>query len=128
HKISGITANLLADVGFTDAPMNLSGTTDLLGQYSATCLLLLQEGHVNCHMHGKLICRYEPGDLLGLGRSLSLPGGQLSTDDSIVVQPLERDLLIEHISTDPGLLKLWSYFLIAHLSWHQQALAQEIRS
>lgn len=128
HKISDITANLLADLGFTDAPMSVPGAADLFSHHPATRLLLLQEGHVNCHMHGKLICRFEPGDLMGLNRSLSLPGGQLSTDDTIVVQPLERDQLIEHISTDPGLLKLWSYFLLANISWHQQALAQEIRS
>src|SRR5690554_6800438 len=128
QKISGISANFLADMHFIDAPMTVPGTADLLSHHPATRLLLLQAGHVNCHMHGKLICRYEPGDLLGIARSLSLPGGQLSTDDIITVQPIERDQLIEHISTDSGLLKLWSYFLIAQLSWHQQALAQEIRS
>lgn len=126
--IRGITANLLNDFAYSENAMTVPGTADVLSHHPNTRLLLLQEGHVNCHLDGKLICRYEPGDLLGLGRVLSLPGGILSSDEAIVVQPLERDALIAHIGADESLVKIWSYYLIAQLSWHQQCLAQEIRS
>lgn len=126
--IRGITANLFTAFTFEESPMTIPGAADILSHHPSTRLLLLREGHVACHLDGKLICRYEPGDLLGLARVLSLPGGILSTDEAVVVQPLERDALIAHITGDQGLLKLWSYYLIAQLSWHQQALAQEIRS
>ena len=126
-NIRKVTANLFATFKFTESPMTIPGTADILSHHPPTRLLLIQQGHIACHLDGKLVCHYEPGDLLGLTRILSLPGGVLSSDEAVVVQPLERDDLIAHIAADEALVKLWSYYLIAQLSWHQQALAQEIR-
>ena len=125
-KIRGIATNLLADLDLPTDPVTLPETADLLSHHENTRLLLLQEGKVNCHLDGKLVCSFEPGDLLGLTRALSLPSGTLSCDEPVKVIPIERDQLIAHISGDEGLLKLWTYYLVAHMSWYHQALAQEI--
>jgi len=126
-RIHEVCAEVLATLTPTTQEITLAPGDDLFAELTSTEVFLLRAGLVHCQVGDKTTICCEPGDLLGLSRTLGLPSATYSASETVTVQPLDREQLIKHICSDPDRQKLWSYYLIARLSWYQQALALEIR-
>ncbi|MDO3381947.1 cyclic nucleotide-binding domain-containing protein [Gilvimarinus algae] len=127
EKITSISKNLLEGLTPSAPVLTLTAATDLFNSRPASQIYQILDGQVSFEMAGKTVAQFERGDLIGLTRMLSLPAGTFSSNDPVRLQPLERDELITHVFGSESLQKLWSYYLVAQLSWYQQALAQEMR-
>ncbi|WP_339898506.1 cyclic nucleotide-binding domain-containing protein [uncultured Gilvimarinus sp.] len=127
QRIRDIASDIFATLTPHTGEITLAASDDLFAEQKNSQVFLLRAGQVQCQMAAKTIVCCEPGDLLGLPRTLSLPSAVFSASEDITVQPIERDELIKHVCSDANRQKLWSYYLIARLSWYQQALALEIR-
>ncbi|WP_041522784.1 cyclic nucleotide-binding domain-containing protein [Gilvimarinus agarilyticus] len=127
QRIRDIASEIFTTLTPSADEITLPASDDLFAEQKNSQVFLLRAGQVQCQMAAKTIVCCEPGDLLGLPRTLSLPSAVFSASEAITVQPIERDELINHICSDANRQKLWSYYLIARLSWYQQALALEIR-
>ncbi|WP_049723833.1 cyclic nucleotide-binding domain-containing protein [Gilvimarinus polysaccharolyticus] len=127
QRIRDIADQVLETLIPAATTITLAPSSDLFGELKSTQVFLLRSGQVHCHVGTKTIVCFEPGDLLGLPRTLGLPSAVFSATETITVQPIERDELIRHVCAEQSRQKNWSYYLIANLSWYQQALALEIR-
>jgi hypothetical protein len=127
QRIRDIASNVFETLTPSSTEITLAPSDDLFAELKSSQVFLLRAGQVQCQMAAKTIVCCEPGDLLGLPRTLSLPSAVFSATEAITVQPIDRDELINHVCSDESLQKLWSYYLVARLSWYQQALALEIR-
>jgi CRP/FNR family cyclic AMP-dependent transcriptional regulator len=124
----GLTETFLVGLAPLDAPIELEASRDLFAARPSTHLLLITEGHVDCGIDGKVVTRFEAGDLLGLPRSLGLQDGIFSSASPVNLTVYERDDLITHINGNAQLLKNWTYYLVCQISFYQQALGQELRA
>jgi hypothetical protein len=126
-RIGTIASDILSSLVPACEPLQLAPSTELFIEQEHSQVFVLQAGHVYGHLAGKTLICNEPGDLLGLSRTLDLPSATFSCTETITVQPLGRDELIEHVCANKQRQKLWSYYLIAQLNWYKQALALEAR-
>lgn len=124
----GLTETFLKDLAPAGEPISVDAASDIFASRSSTDLLLINEGHVDCAIDGKVVMRFEAGDLLGLPRSLSLPDGIFSSASPVRFTVYNRNDLITHISGNSQLLKNWTYYLVCQISFYQQALGQELRA
>ncbi|UTF59964.1 Crp/Fnr family transcriptional regulator [Gilvimarinus sp. DA14] len=127
QKITTIAQSLYDGLVLEAPEVTLQACDDIFSNAPNSRLYFVQSGQVYCRFAGKPTLMFSRGDILGLTRMLSLPGGTYYCDESVVLQPCDRDTLINYVCSEQSLQKLWSYFLVAQLSWLQQALAQEIR-
>jgi CRP/FNR family transcriptional regulator, cyclic AMP receptor protein len=122
-------ADLLCDqLAPTADIFSISESSDLFAELPPTQFLRIIEGQVEYSIKGKLVMCFEEGDLLGLPRTLNLPQGQYSCNQSIRVEPFERDGLLAHANSELKLQRTWAHFLLCNASFHEQALAQELRT
>lgn len=123
-----LAESLLADLPPAAESFSVQQTSDLFASLPATRLLLINEGQVAYRAQGKLVSHFAAGDLLGLSRSLNLPHGIASCDSPVRLTVYDRDELVAHVNSNEKLQKNWAHFLLCHISFYQQALAQEIRA
>ncbi|WP_020208317.1 Crp/Fnr family transcriptional regulator [Gilvimarinus chinensis] len=126
-KITSIAQSLHDGLKLDATTVFKQASTDLFANTPTSQLYLVRSGQIYFSIENKPTLIFSRGDIIGLTRMLSLPGGTYHCDETVELQPCDRDTLIHHVCSDESLQKLWSYFLVAQLSWLQQALAQEIR-
>lgn len=90
-------------------------------------LIRLVSGKLLCKQAGDNIYFLEPGDLIGLHRSLGLPFDAISAEEPVEVQVYNYTQLQQCIADDNTLLPIWSQYLIYNVSFFRLALSQEIR-
>lgn len=127
QKITTIAQSLYDGLKLDDAAITLQACDDIFSGTPNSQLYFVQSGQVYLQQEDKPTLMCSRGDILGLSRMLSLPAGTYYCDETVILQPCDRDTLINHVCSDESLQKLWSYFLVAQLSWMQQALAQQMR-
>ncbi len=127
EKLQNLTQLICADLA-SPGTETLAATNDLFAQRPDTQLLRLVEGQADYYVRGKLVMHFEPGDLLGLPRSLNLPSGEWRLAAPAQVQIFERDTLVKHVNNSTKLQRNWAHYLLCYQSFYEQALAQEIRA
>lgn len=125
-RLRDLVRLLLADCP-QQTPVKVLGT-DWLEQAPARQLYLLEQGRVRLQHQGKTVLVYEPGDLLGLSRSLKLPEGKLVADDQASLIPVNRDDLMAQANRSEDMQRHWALYLIAQTTLYREALSLEKRS
>lgn len=127
-KLRGLTELLCTQAAPADAPFTITSSSDIFDDIPPTRALLIIEGQVEYYLHNKLVMHLEPGDLLGLPRTLNLPQGQFSCDSPVTFLAYERDTLVEQANSDLKSQRNWAYLLLCSISYYEQALTQELRT
>lgn len=126
NRLRDLTRLLLADCP-KQAPISVQGS-DWLDQAPARQLFLLDQGRVKLQHQGKTVLVYEPGELLGLARSLKLPEGKLVAEGTVTLIPLSRDDLMAQANRSEEMQRHWALYLISLATLFRQALSLEKRS
>lgn len=98
-----------------------------IGSGDPHILIRLVSGKLLCKQANDNIYFLEPGDLIGLHRSLGLPFDAISAEEPVEVQVYNYSQLQQCIADDNALLPIWSQYLIYSASFFRLALSQEIR-
>lgn len=97
-----------------------------IGSNDPHILVRLVSGKLLCKQASDNIYFLEPGDLIGLHRSLGLPFDAISAEEPVEVQIYNYTQLQQCIANDNALLPVWSQYLIYNASFFRLALSQEI--
>jgi CRP/FNR family cyclic AMP-dependent transcriptional regulator len=124
----GLSEDLLRDLPSDGSPIHLDSTSDLLASQPPVRLFRLVAGQLRMLQDGKLIAIMEPGDLVGLSRSLQLPEGTLQSDAPIEIIPYQRDALLRHVGSSEALQRKWTYYLVCLANFFRNCFAQLIPS
>lgn len=119
-------SDLLRDLPADGDPVRLDSTSDLLASQPSTRLYRLAAGQLRMLDDGKLIAFIEPGDLVGLSRSLQLPEGTLQSDAPIELIPYQLETLMHHLGRSEALQKKWTYYLVCVASYFRNCLAGQV--
>lgn len=128
EKLRAQVRELLKDLQPCGEPVNLSGDQDIFANIPNSTVFLVQSGQLSYSHTGKTAYILEPGDLVGLSRTLGLPIGTVKTSEPTQLLPYDRTKLITHVNSDEQKQKLWAYYLISRSTFFREGLAQEIRS
>ncbi len=109
-------------------PIEFSNCSDVFNNQPTSRLFRIEYGQICYRVRGKSVTLFEVGDLIGITRALNLNDGVFNCDECTQLIPYDRDELIAHVNSDDKLHKQWSHYLICHIAFYQQALAQEIRA
>lgn len=130
--LKDLTDQLFAALPAT-TPITISPCDDIFDALTQTShcnqhsLIYLQEGELHCKQDDKSVYFAEPGDLLGLHRSLDLPCTSVSNDAPATVKIYQYEQIQEALSSNRALLDIWSQYLICNASFFRLALTEEIR-
>lgn len=114
--------------GLAAATETAAAGTNLLAARSASCVLRLLDGQVNYYLDDKLLWQCESGDLLGLTRSLDLPGGEWRATEPVTLAVYERDNWLAHVYASPERQQAWTHYLLCQQSFLELTLAQHQRA
>ncbi len=115
-------------LGLAAATETAAAGTDLLAARPTASLLRLLDGQVNYYLDGKLLWQCEPGDLLGLTRSLDLPGGEWRAAEPVTLAVYDRDAWLTHVHATGERQRAWSHYLLCQQSFLELTLAQHQRA
>lgn len=128
NKLRGQVHKLLQGLDPTGEPVALPHSDNIFAGQPTTRLFLLRSGHLQRLYQGKQVYLVEPGDLVGLSRSLQLPQGRLAAEEPVELLAYDRDRLMAHVNADEQRQKLWTYYLVCASNFYREGLAQEVRS
>jgi len=123
--LRGLGNKLLEDLPADGEPLRLESTQDLFAHQPATRIFQLEEGQLFCEHERKLIYLLEPGDVIGLSRSLQLPEGPYLCEGPVTLIPYQRDELVKHVNQSQAMQRHWAHYLLSLSSFFASALARE---
>lgn len=107
--------------------LEVADSADIFAGQPQQQLYALIAGQVQLERKGKPVLVFEPGDLLGLSRSLQLAEGKLIARDAQLT-PILRDDLMAHVNSSAELQQHWAYYLIGMTTFFREAFATEKRA
>lgn len=127
QTLRGLTEKILSNLDTDQEVVHLSSTDDVFGDQPLTRIFLVKSGRLYCRRDHKIVYVVEPGDLVGLSRSLQLPEGPFSCDEPAELLPFSRDAIVAHVNSNDKLQKHWAFYLLCRSSFFSECLAKEIR-
>lgn len=111
-RLQQLTRELLSGMEFTRPAVTYESLDDLHEHFDRDSVFLVLDGIIELNQNGETVISYEEGDLIGLTQAFHQQSPVLSAEGYVELQPIERDLMLRHIYSDPRRQHCWSHLLI----------------